>query len=273
MGKIDKAIDSLSFGARGWKCLSGIDAASTPGMGDRRKAAGRLAEAVDDLAALQYRLYAEARRGLLVVFQAMDTGGKDGVIRRVFGPINPQGVEVASFKRPSSAELSHDYLWRIHARIPARGMIGVFNRSHYEDVLVPRAHGLISAGELKRRYRQINEFERHLTENGVAIVKMFLHISKEEQKRRLEERLADPDKRWKFEPGDLDERKLWGKYQEAYQEALEKCSPASAPWLVVPADHKWYRDWAAAEIVRRELRRLDPKLPKMDKRLGDIRVK
>ncbi|MDR3078188.1 MAG: polyphosphate kinase 2 family protein [Planctomycetota bacterium] len=273
MGKSDRVIDSLLFGAGGWKSLSRIDTSSTPGMDDKGKAAARLSRSLKEISEFQYRLYAEAKRGLLVVFQAMDTGGKDGVIRKVFGPLNPQGVEVSSFKRPTPIELAHDYLWRIHARLPARGMIGVFNRSHYEDVLVPRAHGLLSAKELEKRCRQINDFERHLTENGLAVIKIFLHISKDEQKRRLEERLADPDKRWKFESGDLEERKLWDKYQEAYQAALEKCSTPCAPWRVVPADRKWYRDWAAAEIVRRELERLDPRFPKAGKGLGKVRVR
>ncbi|MCC8180097.1 MAG: polyphosphate kinase 2 family protein [Planctomycetes bacterium] len=224
------------------------------------------------MAELQYKLYAESKTGLLVVFQAMDTAGKDGVIRKVFGPLNPQGVAVSSFKRPSTLELSHDYLWRIHLNAPAKGMVRIFNRSHYEDVLVHRVHKLIPMEELDRRYRQINDFERYLSENNIVIIKFFLHISKDEQKARLQSRLDNPDKRWKFELGDLEERKYWDSYQEAYEAVLEKCSFEHAPWYVIPADKKWYRDWAVSEILLQQLKKMDPQIPPPEKGLDKVVV-
>ncbi|MDR1535615.1 MAG: polyphosphate kinase 2 family protein [Planctomycetota bacterium] len=253
--------------------LAQIDPSSVWGIKDREDAEDRLEKATRELSDLQYRLYAEAKTGLLLIFQAMDTGGKDGVIRKVLGPLNPQGVEVTSFKRPTPDELAHDYLWRIHSRVPARGKIGVFNRSHYEDVLVPRVHKLAPKEELNCRYRQINDFERHLGENGVILLKFYLHISKDEQKRRLKERLDKPEKNWKFEPADLAERELWDKYREAYQAIMEKCSSPHAPWYVIPSNRKWFRDIAVAEIIRRELNRINPSLPKAKEGLRDLKVK
>ena len=252
--------------------LAKIDTASTEGIKNKKEARKLLAETTAKIADLQYKLYAEAKTGVLVVFQAPDTGGKDGVIRKVFGPINPQGVRVTSFKRPTDEELAHDYLWRVHARVPAKGMIGVFNRSHYEDVLVHLVHKLISDKELENRYRQINSFERYLTENNIVILKFFLHISKDEQKRRLEARLENPDKRWKFEMGDLKERQFWDKYQEAFEAALDKCSTDRAPWYVIPADYKWYRDWAVAEIILDTLKEINPKLPKEQDGLENVTI-
>ena len=225
------------------------------------------ASATDDIAAiaeLQNRLYAEGKQALLIVIQATDTGGKDSTIRKVLGPINPQGVRVTSFKAPSSVELAHDYLWRIHQAVPAKGMIGVFNRSHYEDVLIVRVHGLAPKDAIEKRYDQINDFERHLSDNGVTILKFFLHISKDEQKERLQARLDDPSKHWKFNPGDLEEREHWDDYQEAFEIALSRCSTRHAPWFVIPADRKWYRNAVIARIIRCTLEDLDPQYPDAD---------
>ena len=218
---------------------------------------------------LQEVLYAQARYALLVILQGLDTSGKDGTIRRVFGPINPVGAIATSFKKPTPHELAHDFLWRIHKAVPAAGMIGIFNRSHYEDVLVHRVHGLVPLDTIEARYRQINAFEHHLTENDVILLKFLLHISKKEQKARLEARLQDPTKRWKFNPDDLAERRHWGDYLSAYEVALRRCSTQWAPWFVVPADHKWYRNAVVARIVRVSLEALDltypPEMPGLDK--------
>ena len=273
MSDTDKILDAMRVdGKKGAAGLAKRDSASTKGVEDKKDARGRLADLTALLDDLQYKLYAEAKTALLVVIQAMDTGGKDGVIRKVFGPINPQGVDVASFKRPTDGELAHDYLWRIHARAPAKGMIGIFNRSHYEDVLVRRVHRFDSEKTIQARYRQINEFERHLTENGTAILKFHLHISKDEQRKRLQARLDNPKKRWKFELGDLDERKLWAKYQDDYQKVLDRCATRYAPWYVIPADNKWYRDWSVAGIVVRALRGINPRIPKEQEGLDGVTV-
>ena len=213
------------------------------------------------LRSLQERLYAEGRRGVVVVFQAMDTGGKDGAVRSLFSGVDPAGVEVTGFKGPSSAELSHDYLWRIHARVPQRGKIGVWNRSHYEDLLAVRVRRLVPEDVWKRRFGHINDFERMLTDEGVVVVKYFLHISRQTQKKRLEERLADPSKHWKFDPSDLEDRLLWDDYQRAYEDVLERCSTDWAPWRVVPADRKWARNLALMEDLVGVLQCLDPKPP------------
>jgi PPK2 family polyphosphate:nucleotide phosphotransferase len=213
---------------------------------------------------LQNALYAESKRSLLVVLQARDAGGKDGTIRRVFSSVNPQGCTVTAFKAPSPVELAHDFLWRVHAAVPARGMIGIFNRSHYEDVLAVRVHKLVPKRVWKARYDQINEFERILTENGVTIIKFFLHISKEEQRVRLCDRLTDPTKNWKFEAGDLDERKLWDEYTRAYVDVFRKCSTRHAPWFLVPADRKHARDYLVLEKIVSTLEEMDPTYPKAD---------
>ncbi len=231
---------------------------------DRDEAEASAAEDIAAVAELQNRLYAEGKQALLIVLQATDTGGKDSTIRKVLGPINPQGVKVTSFKAPSSTELAHDYLWRIHQAVPAKGMIGVFNRSHYEDVLVVRVHSLAPADEIEQRYDQINDFERHLSENHVTILKFFLHISKDEQKERLQDRLDDPSKHWKFNPRDLEEREHWDDYQDAVEIALSRCSTRHAPWFVIPADRKWYRNAVIARIIRRTLEDLDPQYPTTD---------
>jgi PPK2 family polyphosphate:nucleotide phosphotransferase len=222
------------------------------------------AELADELAAvaeLQTRLFAEGTRALLVVLQAMDAGGKDGVIRNVMTGINPAGVRVAGFKAPSDEELAHDYLWRVHRQTPEQGQIGVFNRSHYEDVLVVRVKGLVPKAHWRRRYRHIREFERLLVDEGTAIVKLFLHVSNEEQRARLQDRVDSPDERWKFRRGDLDDRALWDDYMVAFRDALRATSVDDAPWFVVPADRKWVRDLAVARILRDALERLDPQYP------------
>ncbi|MEZ5936285.1 MAG: polyphosphate kinase 2 family protein [Alphaproteobacteria bacterium] len=229
---------------------------------DRDKAEAQTAADIAAIAELQNRLYAEGEQALLIVLQATDTGGKDGTIRNVLGPVNPQGVVVTSFKAPSATELAHDYLWRIHQAVPPKGMIGVFNRSHYEDVLIVRVHGLAPLEAIEQRYDQINAFERHLSENHVTILKFFLHISREEQKERLQARLDDPSKHWKFNPDDLKERARWDEYEDAFEIALSRCSSKHAPWFVIPADRKWYRNAVIARIIRRTLEDMDPHYPK-----------
>ncbi len=210
---------------------------------------------------LQERLWADRRFALLVVLQGMDASGKDGTVRHVFSGVNPQGIQVHSFKEPSAEEAAHDFLWRVHQAVPARGWISVFNRSHYEDVLVVRVHGLVAEPVWRRRYEDINAFERGLTDSGVTILKFFLHISRREQHRRFERRLQDPRRHWKFSPSDLKEREHWDAYQEAYADALRECSTPWAPWTVVPADHKWYRNLLVARRVVATLEALDPKFP------------
>lgn len=212
---------------------------------------------------LQERLYAEATQSLLIVLQALDTGGKDGTIDHVFTRVNPQGCSVTPFKAPSTIERAHDYLWRVHAACPARGMIGILNRSHYEDVLVPVVKGWIANGRAKQRYRQINDFERMLVEEGTTIVKIMLHISKDEQKERLIARQEDPAKHWKFDPGDVETRRDWDKYQAAYERLLNECSTEHAPWYVVPADRKWYRNYVVSDLIVKALEQMDPKYPKV----------
>jgi len=223
------------------------------------------------LSDLQYLLFAEHRRRLLVVLQAMDTGGKDSTIRRVFGPINPQGVKVTGFKVPTAEELAHDFLWRIHQRVPGAGEIGVFNRSHYEDVLVVRVHQLVPENVWRERYRQIVDFERHLVRTGTVIRKFYLHISRDEQKKRLETRLHNPRKRWKMSRADLAERQHWDHYIAAYEEALARTSTRWAPWYVVPADRKWVRDYIVASVLVSTLEDLDLQLPPAPK-LDDLTV-
>jgi len=244
--------------------LADFDSRDKSCFPDRDEAEASAADDIAAIAELQNRLYAEGKQALLIVIQATDTGGKDSTIRKVLGPINPQGVHVTSFKAPSSTELAHDFLWRIHQAVPAKGMIGVFNRSHYEDVLIVRVHGLAPKDMIEQRYDQINDFERYLSENRVTMLKFFLHISKEEQKERLQARLDDPSKHWKFNPGDLEERKHWDDYQDAFEIALSRCSTRDAPWFVIPADRKWYRNAVIARIIRRTLDDLDPQYPSSD---------
>lgn len=213
------------------------------------------------LAELQARLYAEGSRSLLVVLQAMDAGGKDGTVRAVFEGVNPQGVRVASFKAPTAQELAHDFLWRIHAQAPGDGEIAVFNRSHYEDVLVVRVHGLVGEDVVRARFRRIRAFEELLVGEGTTVVKIMLHISPEEQRARLQERVDDPAKRWKFNAADLAEREHWDAYQRAFEDAIAATTTRDAPWYVVPGDRNWYRNWAVLNILVDTLERLDPQYP------------
>ena len=252
--------------------LKSVDPSSTPGApGDRPATEAALPALEERLFNLQDRLWGEARRSLLVVLQAMDAGGKDGTIKHVFRGVNPQGTRVAAFKVPTPKELAHDFLWRVHAEAPAAGEIAIFNRSHYEDVLVPRVHGTIGEHEWQRRYRQITEFESLLTASGTTIVKVFLHISRDEQRARLEERLLRPDKRWKLQPSDIAERRYWDDYQRAYEDAIAETSTDHAPWRVVPANHKWYRDWAVSTILVGVLDEMAPRYPEPTD-LGDLAV-
>jgi PPK2 family polyphosphate:nucleotide phosphotransferase len=242
--------------------LDRIDPADTSGIGgSERKARAESARTVQSLDRLQELLYADHSHAVLVVLQGMDAGGKDGTIRHVFEGVNPQGVRVACFKQPTPLELAHDFLWRIHAALPARGEMVIFNRSHYEDVLVTRVHKLIPKREVRRRFDIINGFERSLAREGTAIVKFFLHLSPEEQIRRLQARLDDPKKHWKFSASDLAERALWPKYERAYEDMLEHTSTDWAPWHIVPADLKWYRNWYIGRELVALLEGLDLKLP------------
>ena len=242
--------------------LEDAAARAAPGApGDRAATQEATAELREGLIGLQARLWADHRTALLVAFQAIDAGGKDGTIRRVLTGLNPAGVRVSSFKRPSDTEAAHDFLWRVHAQCPAKGEIGVFNRSHYEDVLVTRVHGLIDDSTAVRRFAQIRGFEEHLAAEGTIVVKVFLHISKDEQRERLQDRLDSPDERWKFSPSDLPERARWEAYQAAFAEAIAATSTEVAPWYVIPADRKWYRDWAVTSILHETLTQLDPQYP------------
>lgn len=227
-----------------------------------RKAAEKEHEALRlTLRDWQYKLYAEGKRKLLVVLQALDAGGKDGTIRRVFEGVNPQGVQVTSFKVPTQEELSRDYLWRIHKAVPGAGMIGIFNRSHYEEVLVVRVENIVPEAVWRKRYEQINQFEKLLADTGMVIVKIYLHISAEEQKERLQSRLQDPTKNWKFEMADLEKRRHWDAYRLAFNEALTQCNTADAPWYVIPADKKWYRDLAISRVLVHTLEQMNPQYP------------
>ena len=241
--------------------LKDIDPAPKPALG-KDEAKARVAENAKAIDELQDRLYAERARALLVILQGTDSSGKDGTVRAVFNTTGPIGVEVTSFKAPTAEEFARDLLWRIHKAVPAKGLIGIFNRSHYEDVLVAKVRKLAPADVIERRYDQINRFERHLSETGTVILKFMLHISKDEQKRRFEERLNKREKQWKFNPSDLEDRKLWDAYQGAYEMAANRCSSEHAPWHVIPADRNWVRNLSISSIVRQTLERLDPQYPK-----------
>jgi len=240
--------------------LSKIDPGDTHGF-DKEGGKDAVDELLDRLTELQERLWAEQQRSVLVVLQGIDAAGKDGTIRKVMTAFNPQGCPVSSFKVPSTEELAHDYLWRIHKRVPAKGEVGIFNRSHYEDVLVVRVHDIVPKKVWSGRYEQIVEFEENLTENGTTIVKFFLYIDKDEQRERFQARYDDPTKHWKFALGDLEERKRWDDYIAAYEDALSKTSTDAAPWYVIPANHKWFRDLAVASILEATLDDLDPQYP------------
>jgi len=239
---------------------------------DKDEAKAQLKDCAKEIDALQDRLYAEQTRSLLVVLQGIDTSGKDGTVRGVFNACGPLGVNVKAFGRPTELELRHDFLWRVHQAAPRTGMIGIFNRSHYEDVLVVRVRKLAPPEQIERRYEQINAFEKHLTENGVTILKFMLHISKDEQRKRLQERLDEPSKHWKFNPGDLEDREVWDDYQRAYEIALERCSTAHAPWRVIPADKKWRRNAIVAAIVRGTLEDMDPRYPTPEWKAEDFTI-
>lgn len=253
--------------------LADIDTSSTCSfVGDKSTTAAILDEMSARLTTLQTVLYAEQKHKILIVLQAMDTGGKDGVIRKVFSGINPQGVRIASFKAPTPPELAHDYLWRVHNQVPAKGELVVFNRSHYEDVLITRVHGWIDDATAKRRFRQINNFEAMLVEEGTTILKFFLHISKDEQKQRLQDRLDDPAKTWKFNIGDLAEREKWDDYQRVYEDAINETSSPHAPWHIVPADRKWIRDLYVSSVLVKTLEDLEMAYPKPAEGVNKVKI-
>ena len=251
--------------------LSGIDPSATHGR-TKAGSAAALEAGLQRLGKLQDRLWAEAKHSLLIVLQGMDASGKDGTIRHVMSAFNPMGCPVASFKVPTAEELAHDFLWRVHPQTPARGEIAVFNRSHYEDVLVVRVHELVPKVVWRGRYDQINTFEETVASGGATVVKFFLHIDRDEQRQRLQARLDDPTKRWKFKAGDLVERKLWDGYMAAYEDALSRCSTATAPWYIVPANNKWFRNLAVAESVGDVIEELDPQYPQPSQDLSAIRI-
>ena len=252
--------------------LESIDPEFCGGL-DKETARAQTAEDLQALEHLQQQLYAEDKRALLVVLQGIDTAGKDGVIRKVMTGFNPQGCVVTPFKKPAGEEVEHDYLWRVHKACPRRGEIGVFNRSHYEDVLVVRVHELVHGKRLERRYETINGFERMLTDEGTHVVKFFLWISQDEQKKRLQERLEDPEKNWKFSEADLKERALWKEYIEAFNIALGRCSTEHAPWWIVPANRKWFRDWMVARVLRTTLEGFKMEWPRTTLDLSKVKVK
>ena len=232
--------------------------------GDKEETNAKSDKLCAKLTDLQELLFAEHKHKLLVILQGMDTSGKDGTVRHVMSGVSPQSVRAVSFKKPTETELDHDFLWRIHANVPAAGEIVIFNRSQYEDVLVVRVHQLVHEKVWRKRYAQINEFERMLSESGTSILKFFLHISRDEQRRRLQARLDDPTKRWKFQHGDIEERKLWGDYMKAYEDAIEKTSTDWAPWTIVPADKKWFRNYVVAKSVVDTLEDFNMKYPEPD---------
>lgn len=253
--------------------LADCDPRDTAGFdGGKKEGRAAFAGLNQRLESLQELLYAEGKRRLLVVLQATDTGGKDGTIRNVFDGVNPQGVKVVSFKRPTERELAHDYLWRVHPHVPADGEIVIFNRSHYEDVLVVRVHDLVPEDRWRRRYDHIRSFETLMADEGTSILKFFLHISEEEQAERLQARLDDPTKHWKFSLGDLDERKRWDAYQEAFEEMLERTSTAAAPWYVVPADRKWWRNIVVSKAIVDTLEGFDMTYPPNEDDLSDVTI-
>lgn len=227
----------------------------------KEKAKAITVQLIGRLEELQERLYANGNRAVLIVLQGMDTSGKDGTIKSVMSGVNPQGCKVVTFKTPSPEELDHDFLWRVHQKAPSKGQIGIFNRSHYEDVLITRVHGWVSDKVVKQRFNQIKEFEELLHESGTTILKFFLHISKDEQKERLEERIRDPEKRWKFNEGDLEERKLWKNYMDAFEDVMAATSTDHAPWYIVPANRKWYRNLVVADRVVDALEDMKLKTP------------
>ena len=253
-----------------------VDPDSTPGLKKRKRAKKEMEAAHANLFNLQERLWAEQKRSVLVVLQAMDTAGKDGTITHVMGHLNPEGVQISTFKAPTPEEKRHGFLWRIRRRLPDPGVIGIFNRSHYEDVLIARVHDLAPLKVVERRYELINRFEKEVIKSGTRVVKFCLHISYEEQRKRLLERLLDPDKNWKFHENDINERAYWDDYQSAYGIAITRCSTQWAPWYVIPANDKDYRNWAVSKILTETLEEMDPQyphprldIPRLVKRLKD----
>ncbi len=249
------------------------DPRDTLGLADKSAGATALDALLPDLDELHDRLWAEARRSMLLVLQGMDAAGKDGAIRKVLSGLNPQGCAVTPFKAPSDTELAHDYFWRVHANCPTRGRLGVFNRSHYEDVVAARMVGAVDDRQCALRYRHIREFERMMVDEGTTILKVFLHISREEQRARLQARLDDPTKRWKFNLADLEVRKQWDEHQRLYERAITETSTDWAPWWIVPADRKWVRNVALATLLVDALRTLDPQFPPADPALDGVVVK
>jgi len=268
--RVDPLVKKLAVPLKGTFSLADVDASGIPGLGKKQALKAELKEIQARLNELQEILFAQSEHAVLFVLQAMDTGGKDSTIRRVFGALNPQGVRVKGFKVPTPEERAHDYLWRVHNAVPPKGMIGIFNRSHYEDVLVTRVHDLVPAAEIRKRYDQINAFEKILAANNVAVVKCMLYISKDEQKRRLQDRLDEPEKHWKFNSGDLAERKLWKRYMKAFELALAKCNTPWARWYVVPANTKTHRDLAVARILLHTLENLPLKYPPAEEGLDTV---
>lgn len=252
--------------------LGDFDPAFTEGIDDRTKAKKETRKHIEAIDNLIYRLYGESQRALLMILQGMDAAGKDGTIRKVMTGVNPQCCDVTSFRVPTAEEREHDFLWRIHRAIPRAGMVGIFNRSQYEDVIVVRVDKLVPKSVWKARYREINEFEKTLVQGGITVVKFFLHISKDKQRERLQERLEDPNRRWKFRLGDLDVRKQWDDYQEAYADALTKCNTEHAPWHIIPADHKWYRNLAISRVLHETLETMNPQFPPADPDLAGVVV-
>jgi PPK2 family polyphosphate:nucleotide phosphotransferase len=267
-----KLIEELRVDPGSAAHLAKRDPGARVGAPGKQEGLQRLAELIERLSVLHNRLYAEATRSVLLVLQGMDASGKDGTVRSVFTGVNPQGCRVQSFKVPTTTELAHDYLWRIHAACPARGELVIFNRSHYEDVVAVRVRGLVDERVWRRRYESIRAFEKLLVDEGTAVVKVFLHLSREEQADRLQERLDNPEKRWKFRAGDLDDRARWDDFMTAYSDALHETSTDWAPWYVVPADHNWSRNLAVAEILLATLERLDPKLPEPDPGIEHLKI-
>ncbi len=246
---------------------------ATPGCKSKAEAQPLIERHLARIDELQYQLYAEGRRSVLIVLQGIDGAGKDGCIRKVMSSFNPSGTRVHAFKVPTPEEAGHDFLWRIHHAAPGRGEVAIFNRSHYEDVLVVRVHGAVSPAECRRRFRVINEFEQHLCDSGTQVLKFFLHIDRKEQRERMLKRLDDPDRHWKFSEGDLAERERWPEYQRAFQDALVNCSTPHAPWFVIPSNHKWYRDLAVSAIVAETLERMAPEAPKVDLDVKRLKAK
>jgi PPK2 family polyphosphate:nucleotide phosphotransferase len=251
--------------------LSDYDPAYAAGL-DKSAISEELPKNIEWLKEQQYLLIADKTRSLLVVLQGMDASGKDGAIRHVMSGMNPQSCKVTSFRAPSQRERDHDFLWRIHKCVPSKGEIGIFNRSHYEDVLIARVRELVPKEVWKTRYEQINDFEKMLSQNGVTIIKVFLYISKGEQKERLESRLKDPKKNWKFDPEDLKDREFWDQYMEAYEDVLSKCSTEWAPWFIIPSDKKWFRNLALSEIINEEVDQMNLKYPKPLANISDYKV-